>query len=132
MNKTDESMKDRSARILSLLSDRYPGKKAYDLDGRGLHFVCEVEPVEEHPEYDKAVEVIMVSKPHKHHKMTQLYTILQGSLELHVGDTTVQLKSGDTYTVKPNNVHWAKSEDECWLEIYSKPGWTKEDHILIK
>jgi len=132
MNKIIESNNDRSVRILKLLAEKYPGKKSYDLDGRGMHFVCEVEPVEEHPEYDKAIEVIILSKPHKHFKMTQNYTILSGTLELHIADQIVQLKAGDTYVVEPNNVHWAKSENECWLEIFSKPGWTKEDHILIK
>lgn len=95
-----------------------------------MHFVCEVEPVSDHPEYDKAVEVIIQSKQHKHLKMTQYYTIFSGSLELHVGDEIISLKAGDKYTIFPNIPHWAKSDNECWLEIYSKPGWTKEDHIL--
>lgn len=114
-----------------MFEKKYPDNKSYDLDGRALHFVCEVEPVNEHPEYDKAVEVIISSKPHKHIKMTQYYTILKGELELHVGDKIIELKKGNKYTVKPNTVHWAKSNNECWVEIYSKPGWTKEDHIVI-
>lgn len=126
-----ETAKERSNRILNLLRSRYPGKIAYDLDGRGLHFVCEVEPVSEHSEYDRAIEAILSSKPHKHLKMTQYYTILSGTLELHVEDNVVILRPGDKYTVHPGNVHWAESKDECWLEIYSKPGWTKEDHIPV-
>ncbi len=121
----------RSARILNELKSRYPGKDAYDLDGRGMHFVCEVEPVSEHPEYDKAVEVMIESRPHKHLKMVQNYTILRGNLELHLDDNIIKLKTGDKYTVLPNTVHWAKSDNECWVEIYSKPGWTKEDHIIV-
>ena len=125
-----ETVEERSKRIISQLKEKYPNTKAYDLDGRGLHFVCEVEPVDEHPEYDRAVEVIISSKPHKHLKMTQNYTIISGELELHVGEKTINLHFGDKYTVYPNNMHWAKS-NECWLEIYSKPGWTKEDHIVV-
>jgi quercetin dioxygenase-like cupin family protein len=64
--------------------------------------------------------------------MTQRYTIVSGDLELHVENQKIQLKTGDKYTVKPNNIHWAKSDDECWVEIYSRPGWTKEDHVLVK
>lgn len=127
---TSESKEERSKRIISFLNEKYPGKDAYDLDGRGLHFVCEVEPVSEHPEYDRAVEVIIDSRPHKHLKMTQTYTIHSGSLELHVGDKEVHLNTGDTYVVEPGNVHWAKS-DEAVVEIYSEPGWTKEDHIVV-
>jgi len=126
-----ETLQQRSERILHRLSEKYPLKSAYDLDGRGMHFVCETEPVDEHPEYDKAVEVIIDSKPHKHIKMTQYYTILKGDLELHIEDKVVYLKEGDKYTVNPSLVHWARSKDGCWLEIYSIPGWTKEDHIVV-
>lgn len=121
---------NRSEKILKQLQEKYPGKKAYDLDGRGMHFVCEIEPVDEHPEYDRAIEVIISSKSHKHIKMTQYYKILKGDLEFHVGDETVNLHEGDTYIVEPGLPHWGKG-DECWLEIYSTPGWTKKDHIQL-
>lgn len=126
-----ETKKQRSDRIINQLRGKYPGAKAFDLDGRGEHFVCEVEPTKDHPEYDRAIEVIISSKPHKHLKMTQYYTILSGTLQLHVGDEVITLKPGDKHTINPGSIHWAISEDECWLEIYSKPGWTKEDHIPV-
>ncbi len=129
--KKRETDKQRSKRILSMLSKKYPNSKSYDLDGRGKHFVCEVEPVQDHPEYDRAVEVIISSKPHKHLKMTQNYTIISGTLKLHIKDKVITLKSGDKYTVLPNSVHRAESDDECWVEIYSEPGWIKEDHIVV-
>lgn len=124
-------IEERKKRIINTLKTKYPGKKSFDLDGRGCHFVCEVEPTQEHPEYDRAIEVIISSKPHKHIKMTQYYTILSGNLELHIGDQMVRLKTGDTYVIPPQTVHWATSIDECWVEILSKPGWTKEDHVAI-
>jgi mannose-6-phosphate isomerase-like protein (cupin superfamily) len=128
----EETQDQRTKRIVEELLEKYPNKKAYDLDGRGLHFVCEVEPVDEHPEYDKAVEVIISSKPHKHFKMTQFYKILKGNLELHLNGSIYNLKEGDKYTIVPNTAHWAKSYNECWVEIYSEPGWTKADHIIIE
>lgn len=126
-----ESIEERSKRILNELLTKYPNKSAYDLDGRGLHFVCEIEPVNEHPEYDRAVEVIISSKPHKHIKMIQDYFIQKGILELHVDNRVIILKEGDKYKIEPGKIHWAKSDKECWLEIYSEPGWTKEDHIQV-
>lgn len=123
--------KKRAQKILDQLREKYPGAKAFDLDGRGLHFACEVEPTEDHPAYDRAVEVIISSKPHKHKEMTQYYTVLSGILELHVEHKTIILKEGDKYVIEPGKVHWARSEDECWVEIYSEPGWTKEDHIPV-
>ena len=128
---TEETTEQRSERILKQLRVKYPRAKAFDLDGRGMHFVCEVDPTENHPEYDRAVEVILSSNPHMHLKMTQHYSILSGSLTLYVGEKVVVLHSGDTYTIPPGNAHWATSDDECWVEIYSEPGWTKEDHIPI-
>lgn len=127
----DETVEERSNRIISQLKEKYPGKKAYDLDGRGMHFVCEIEPVEEHPEYDRAIEVIFQSIPHKHLNMRQWYTVLSGTLEFHEGDKIIELKTGDKHTVGPGNVHWARSGDGCWVELYSEPGWTKEDHIRV-
>jgi len=129
MNK--ETSQQRAHRILSRLKEKYPDSDSYDLDGRGLHFVCEVEPVKDHPEYDRAVEVIISSKPHKHLKMTQYYKVLSGTLNLHLNDKNIILCAGDTYTIKPGIVHWATSDDECWVELYSKPDWTKEDHITV-
>jgi mannose-6-phosphate isomerase-like protein (cupin superfamily) len=127
----EEEIKDSSRRILQLLQEKYPGKECYDLDGRGLHFVCEVEPVSEHPEYDTAVEVIIKSKPHKHLKMTQRYRVLTGSMELNVENEVIELKQGDSYVITPGKVHWATSDGKSIVELYSVPGWTKEDHITL-
>lgn len=128
----DETVKERAQRILAELKSQYPGKKCYDLDGRGLHFVCEAEPVEKHPEYDRAIEVIIQSKPHKHLKMRQVYTILTGNLKLHDNNDVIQLHPGDKYTIEPGHIHWAESDDECREELHSQPGWTKEDHIFVE
>lgn len=127
----DKQHKFRSERILEELRAKYPGKKSYDLDGRGMHFVCEVEPVEDHPEYDRAVEVIVSSRPHRHNIMTQEYKILKGNLNLYIDGEKISLGEGDKYTINPPAVHWAESRDECWVEIYSQPGWSREDHIIV-
>ena len=126
-----ETHEERAKRILNKLKEKYPDVNTIDLDGSGNHFVSEVEPATDHPEYDRAIEVIIKSQPHKHNKMKQWYTILSGTLQLHVGDETIELNQGDKYVVEPGLVHWAESTDECWLEIYSEPGWTKEDHIPV-
>jgi mannose-6-phosphate isomerase-like protein (cupin superfamily) len=127
----NETVKERQVRVIKMLNEKYPDKDSYDLDGRGLHFVCEVEPVSEHPEYDTAVEVIIKSKPHKHLKMTQRYTVLSGNMELHVEDEAIYLREGDKYVITPGKVHWATSDGKSLVELYSVPGWTQEDHIVI-
>lgn len=127
-----ETKQERVNRILSELKAKYPDKNPQDLDGRGEHFFCEIEPATEHPEYDRTIEVIISSKPHKHNKMTQTYTLLKGNLSLFTDGKENKLSEGDTYVVKPGEVHWATSENEAWLEIYSEPGWTPEDHIVVE
>jgi mannose-6-phosphate isomerase-like protein (cupin superfamily) len=128
---SNETRTERAERILRLLRSSYPGKRCYDIDGRGMHFVCEVEPAAEHPGYDKAVEVIISSTPHKHKQTTQRYKVLSGTLELHVDDASILLRQGDAYTVRPEAAHWATSDDEAVVEICSKPGWTPEDHLRV-
>ena len=126
-----EITKERSKRILNKLKSKYPGKESFDIDGRGKHFVCIIDSAENHPEYDKAIEVIISSKPHKHKKITQYYKILSGALKLYINNKYVILQTNDTYIIKPNIIHWATSNNECWVEICSRPAWTKKDHILI-
>lgn len=126
-----ETIQQRSERILGKLRTMYPGANAFDVDGRGQHFACEVEPTSYHPEYDLAVEIIVSTLPHKHLKSSQKYTVIEGELELHVDDQIVILKPNDTYTVLPGKVHWSKSPGECLVEEVSRPGWTKEDHIAV-
>lgn len=128
---SNETVDNRCKRILKELKEKYPKAKSYDLDGRGLHFVCEVESVDKHPEYDRAIEVMISTRPHKHLKMTQYYTVVSGNPTIYIGDKIIQLHPGDKYVIKPGDVHWAKSDDEAWIDVYSEPGWTKEDHILV-
>ena len=86
-----KNSQQRTERILSQLKIKYPGKNAFDLDGNGTHFVCEIEPTVEHPKYDRAVEVIISSQPHQHLRTTQHYTVISGTLELHIGKATIIL-----------------------------------------
>lgn len=123
---------DQAKRIIKELQEKYPGAKVFDLDGAGQHFVAEVEPSEDHPKYDRAIEVILKSKPHKHLKTTQKFTVIAGSLQLHVDDQVVTLNAGNSYTVPPGTVHWAESSEKNLVEIYSTPGWTEEDHHLVE
>ena len=127
----NESINERSLRILDELNHKYPNAKSYDLTGHGEHFVCETEPVTDHPEYDRAIEVILRSQPHKHLKMTQYYTVISGTLKLHTNATTTILNPGDKYTINPGITHYGLSDNECWVEIYSEPGWTSEDHLPV-
>ena len=49
-------------------------------------------------------------KRHHHKRMTEVFYMLQGELELIFDDESILLKEGDTITVPPNVWHEAKCE----------------------
>jgi mannose-6-phosphate isomerase-like protein (cupin superfamily) len=125
----DENVEDRVKHITTILTQQYPGKIIIDLNGNGLHIICEIEPTQDHTEYDRAIEVIIASKPHKHMITTQHYTIISWNLQLHIDDSIITLHPWDQYMINPWLVHRASSTNECIVETYSAPWWTAEDHI---
>lgn len=127
----EETPDQKTARIIGDLNAKYPGKKCFDVDGRGTHFVCEVEPAFEHPEYDKSAEIIILSRAHKFENSAQTYTVLRGSLELHVGEDVLVLDEGNSYEIAAGITRWAQSENECLVEIISKPGKTEADRVIL-
>ena len=110
----------------------YPGKTVVMLPmKKPTELLCEVEPTQNHPNFSVAIAVIDKSNPHKHMVTEETYTVIRGELTLHANDETITLKRDESYTIEPGVVHWAEG-DETWVECLSKPGWTKEDHILVK
>ncbi|MFA6501866.1 MAG: cupin domain-containing protein [Parachlamydiales bacterium] len=117
-------------RIIDDLKIKYPSRNIIKNDeSNSTEILCEIDPSKDHPDYSNAVAIIDKSKPHVHRKTTETYKIIKGKLILHIGDQSKELNEGDTYTIEPGNVHWAEG-NETWVECYSEPGWTFEDHIL--
>lgn len=116
--------------VVSQLQSMYPGKDIIKNDELNpTEILCEIDPCKDHPKYSNAVAIIDKSKPHLHHKTTETYNVIKGKLILHIGNRSKELNEGDTYTIEPENVHWAEG-NETWVECYSVPGWVFEDHIL--
>ncbi len=40
------------------------------------------------------------------------------------------IKEGGRIEIKPGTRHYALG-NETWVNVYSTPGWTPEDHILV-
>jgi mannose-6-phosphate isomerase-like protein (cupin superfamily) len=112
----------KARNVILGLQKKYPGKKIIkDSDNNPTEIVCEVEPTSEHHGHSLAVAVIDKSKPHYHKKTVEEYKVVNGVLNLYVGEKIVTLKKGDKYTIEPNIVHWAEG-NETWVECKSKPG----------
>jgi len=119
------------SKVIEDLEKEYPGKAVFKNDeDNTTEILCEVAPSKDHPEYSNAIAVVDKSVPHIHHKTKETYKILKGELTLYVEEEVITLKEGESYVIMPNNVHWAEGA-ETWIEAYSEPGWTYDDHILV-
>lgn len=115
-------------KVVAELNLQYPGKKIVLLPPQNpTEIICEIE---RSPKKSVAIAVIEKSKPHFHKKLAETYRILRGALHLFVDGEKLTLKQGDTYVIKPGQVHWTES-DGAWVEVSSVPGWDQEDHILV-
>lgn len=127
-NPTTSAMNHAS--IIAELREKYPGKNIIEnIEGAPTEIICEIDPTTDHPGYSVALAIKDKSAPHSHKVTTEKYEIIKGSLTLHIEDQVLLLQEGSTYTIEPNKTHWAIGS-ETWVRIESKPGWTKEDHIL--
>lgn len=118
-------------RIIHELETQYPGKKIILLPPDDpKEIICETDPASAHPQYSSAVAIIDSSAPHYHKISSETYTITRGGLDLFLNGKKKVLRKGEEYTVSPYTIHWAKG-NETWAQVYSTPGWTTGDHILV-
>src|SRR5437762_14105988 len=108
-------------RIRQELSREYPGAHIVVTDDYA-EVIAEIAP-------GRAVAVIERSLPHFHRKMTEIYRGLKGTLYVAQGGRGYVLAPGESLTIEPGNVHFARSAREpAWVEVLSNPAWTPEDH----
>ncbi|MFC1663701.1 cupin domain-containing protein [Patescibacteria group bacterium] len=118
-------------KVIEELSQKYSDKKIIKLpEDNPTEIICEIDPATGHPEKGIAIAVIDKSEPHYHKKATEIYKVIKGDLTVFINNQQHKLKEGDSLTVKPGKIHYAVG-NETWVEVYSEPGWTKEDHILV-
>lgn len=118
--------------IIQQLHELYPGKAIFcNPEDNTTEIICEIDPCNEHPETSVAIAVIDKSAMHYHQNTTETYELLNGNLTLYVDGNPHHLSVGETYTIMPNHHHCAIGET-AWVKVTSHPGWTTNDHILIK
>jgi mannose-6-phosphate isomerase-like protein (cupin superfamily) len=121
-----------SNKVRKELKEKYPNCTIFEnkIDGEVVEILCEVDPSTEHEEYSLAIAIIDKSLPHFHKESVEIYKIIKGELTLYIDGESINLKEGESYTIKTNKIHWAEG-NETWIECYSEPGWKFEDHILV-
>lgn len=116
--------------VMKHFKKNYPGKLIVRLpENNPTEIICEVEPTKKHADYSIAIAAIKTSSPHFHKLATEKYEILSGRLKLTVDNQTLSLDKGETYTVLPNETHYATA-DFALVRVTSEPGWAAKDHIL--
>jgi isopentenyldiphosphate isomerase/mannose-6-phosphate isomerase-like protein (cupin superfamily) len=116
--------------VLTHFQKVYPGKTILKLpDDNPTEIICEAEPSRYHPERSVAIAAIKSSAPHYHKESTEIYEVIEGHLDLYVDGELVRLFKGDSYTIHPGQIHYAKGEF-TFVKTTSTPGWVFEDHIL--
>ena len=119
-------------RITHELETQYPGKKIILLPPDDpKEIICEIDPASGHPQYNTAIAIIDSSAPHFHKVSSETYKVIRGELNLFLNGKKKVLKNGEEYTIQPYIIHWAQG-NETWAQAYSAPGWTAEDHILVR
>lgn len=91
--------------------------------------ICEVDPTEKHPTYSNAIGVIDSTEPHSHTTSAEIYYVTKGVLTLYVGNERHILHEGEYSVIQPGQIHRAEG-NETWIEVYSEPGWSTDDHHL--
>ncbi|MBI3619598.1 GNAT family N-acetyltransferase [Candidatus Roizmanbacteria bacterium] len=118
-------------KIVNGLKKDYPGKNIIRNGKPVTEIICEIDPTGRHPDFSRAIAVVDKIAPHYHLKTADIYKILKGTLILYKNGKKNTVKKGKAITIKPGTIHWAKGK-QTRLEVISSPGWTVEDHILIK
>lgn len=118
--------------VIEELKRKYPGKKIL-LNNRQncTEILCEIEPTTLHPSYSSVISVIDKTEPHYHSTTTETYEVISGVLALTVDKEKYVLNVGQSYTIKPGQIHEADG-NETWIKCSSKPGWKKSDHHASK
>lgn len=120
-----------SAKVLAKLHKLYSNGKIKILPPEDpSEIVCEIERNSRHSDYDLAIAIIDKSAAHKHLKTQEIYRVTLGELKVFIDGKETILKEGVELIIEPGQVHWAEG-NETWIECYSKPGWTVDDHILV-
>ena len=107
---------------------KYPWKVCLSTE---TEIICEITPSSLHLGHSLAISVLDSNLPHYHRVTIETYKVIKGKLTLYLGDGNDYFERRRGQVITPGVVHWAEG-NETWVECYSTPGWTPDDHILVE
>ena len=74
------------------------------------------------------------TKKHFHKKLTEVYYILKGSIDIEIDDKVEHLSKNSMIMIfsKTNHKAWKTSKEDAELLVVCSPPWTEEDEILVE
>lgn len=74
------------------------------------------------------------TKKHYHKKLTEVYYVLKGSIDVEIDGKTEHLEKGQMIMIFPNTKHkaWKTSEGDAEILVVCSPPWSEEDEILVE
>jgi mannose-6-phosphate isomerase-like protein (cupin superfamily) len=80
------------------------------------------------------VTIKNATKKHYHKKLTEVYYVLKGSIDVDIDNKIEHLKEGQMIMIFPNTNHkaWKTSKEDAELLVACSPPWYEEDEILVE
>jgi len=74
------------------------------------------------------------TKKHYHKKLTEVYYVLKGSIDVEIDGEIEHLEKGQMIMIFPGTNHkaWKTSKDDAELLVVCCPPWTEKDEILVE
>jgi len=74
------------------------------------------------------------TKKHYHKKLTEVYYVLKGAIDVEIDGKTEHLEEGSMIMIYPNTKHeaWKTSDEDAEILVVCSPPWSEEDEILIE
>jgi mannose-6-phosphate isomerase-like protein (cupin superfamily) len=96
--------------------------------------VYEIMTAEDGYSWGLAIADIIESELHIHYKITEIYVVLEGVLEVTLDGNPQKLTVGESVNISPGVKHKARSltGEPARIIALSFPEWTSEDHHLLK
>ena len=80
------------------------------------------------------VTITDATKKHYHKKLTEVYFVLKGAIDVELDGKTEHLEKNELIMIFPNTEHkaWKTTEEDAEILVACCPPWTEEDEILVE